>query len=142
MWNRRVLAMAFVSVAATLPACDDEETENPERDMDRMAYWEQQATATAKKNAGFEFGCEQLTTQTLDRNDAVMVKWYSIGVTGCGKRAVYEVTCANSQCDAERKGELLDESGSAGEPAPEASDAEAPAPDGDEAPEEAPPADE
>jgi hypothetical protein len=113
MANRHLLALALV--AAVLPACDDGETENPEEEVDRMVYWEQQALEAAKKNAAFELGCEELSAETLDRNDAVMVKWYSFGITGCGKKALYEVTCANQNCDAERKGEITD--------APAASDA-------------------
>jgi hypothetical protein len=92
-----------LAACALLGACEDQPTQSPQEPVDRLTYWEQQATDVAVKTAGFELGCSQVAAETIDRNDAVMVKWYSIGVTGCGKKVLYQVTCANKQCSAERK---------------------------------------
>lgn len=60
---------------------------------------ENQVTATqAAQNRGkFEFSCDAVTTTVLNRKTIdlyrIDVPQYQIGVSGCGKKAVYIVNC-------------------------------------------------
>jgi len=58
------------------------------------------AVQTAERRGRFELGCPAATGTVLSSNMLQPVLWggqeraeYSVGVTGCGKRAVYVVIC-------------------------------------------------
>ena len=62
-----------------------------------------QATASgvATRRGQFELNCPQVTTSILSSNVLQPVLWggqeraeYTVGVSGCGKRATYVVVCA------------------------------------------------
>lgn len=120
--GRRIAPLLILPACllAGLAGCDDEETNEPSREV----YWEEQAQIAAKKSAGFEFECDALSAETLSRGDAVMVKWYTIGVVGCGKKASYDVTCGGGDCSAERKGEISESGESAEAETPAEAEAE------------------
>jgi hypothetical protein len=58
------------------------------------------ATQTAVRRGQFELGCPEATGTVLSSNMLQPVLWggeeraeYTVGVSGCGKRAVYVVVC-------------------------------------------------
>ena len=58
------------------------------------------ATQTALRRGQFELGCPEATGSILSSNMLQPVLWggeeraeYTVGVSGCGKRAVYVVVC-------------------------------------------------
>jgi hypothetical protein len=58
------------------------------------------ATQTAVRRGKFELNCQQATGTILSSNMLQPVLWggeeraeYTVGVSGCGKRAVYVVVC-------------------------------------------------
>jgi len=64
---------------------------------------EEQGTApqVAARRGQFELNCPQVTTDLLSSNVLQPVLWggqeraeYTVGVSGCGKRATYVVVCA------------------------------------------------
>ena len=98
---------------AYLVACDSrkkdcaagrlqEKTENgPPQIADK---WQAAATSEAQKRGTAEFGCAEATTEVLRQETIQEVQttgWYEpphravygIGVSGCGKRVTYLVTC-------------------------------------------------
>ncbi len=66
---------------------------------------EPEAMAIAQRRAAFEFNCPTVTAQLLSRETLQPVSFqfgiqraeYTIGVTGCGKRATYVVVCPDQQ---------------------------------------------
>jgi hypothetical protein len=60
-----------------------------------------EAVAIAQRRAAFEFSCPNTTAQVLSRETLQPVSFrfgieraeYTIGVSGCGKRATYVVIC-------------------------------------------------
>jgi len=65
-----------------------------------LASDEEVATQTAVRRGQFELGCPQATGEILSSNMLQPVLWrgeeraeYTVGVSGCGKRAVYVVVC-------------------------------------------------
>jgi hypothetical protein len=60
-----------------------------------------EALAIASHRAAFEFNCQAVTPQVLSRQTLQPISFrfgieraeYTIGVTGCGKRATYVVIC-------------------------------------------------
>ncbi|HYN57963.1 MAG TPA: hypothetical protein VET87_00235 [Rubrivivax sp.] len=60
-----------------------------------------EAMAIAQRRAAFEFNCPAATTQLLSRETLQPVSFrfgieraeYTVGVSGCGKRATYVVIC-------------------------------------------------
>ena len=65
-----------------------------------LASEEGVATQTAVRRGQFELGCPEATGSILSSNMLQPVLWggeeraeYTIGVSGCGKRAVYVVVC-------------------------------------------------
>jgi hypothetical protein len=60
-----------------------------------------EALAIAKHRAAFEFNCPNVTPQVLSRQTLQPISFrfgieraeYTIGVSGCGKRATYVVIC-------------------------------------------------
>jgi len=65
-----------------------------------LAGDEDVATQTAVRRGQFELGCPQATGTILSSNMLQPVLWggeeraeYTVGVSGCGKRAVYVVVC-------------------------------------------------
>ncbi|MBP2296779.1 hypothetical protein [Azospirillum rugosum] len=61
---------------------------------------EAMATQTALRRAQFEMGCQQATGSILSRNLLQPAMWrgleraeYTVGVSGCDKKAVYVVVC-------------------------------------------------
>jgi hypothetical protein len=66
---------------------------------------EPEAMAIAQRRAAFEFNCPTVTVQLLSRETLQPVSFqfgiqraeYTIGVTGCGKRATYVVVCPDQQ---------------------------------------------
>jgi len=72
-----------------------------------LASDENVAIQTAERRGQFELDCPTATGSVLSSNMLQPVLWggeeraeYSVGVTGCGKRAVYVVICpmASSGC--------------------------------------------
>jgi hypothetical protein len=65
-----------------------------------LASEEGAATQTAVRRGQFELGCPQATGTILSSNMLQPALWggeerseYTVGVSGCGKRAVYVVVC-------------------------------------------------
>lgn len=65
-----------------------------------LASDEAVATQTAVQRGRFELGCPEATGTVLSSNMLQPVLWggeeraeYTVGVSGCGKRAVYVVIC-------------------------------------------------
>jgi hypothetical protein len=65
-----------------------------------LANDQETAIQTAVRRGQFELGCKAATGSVLSSNMLQPVLWggqeraeYSVGVTGCGKRAVYVVIC-------------------------------------------------
>ena len=65
-----------------------------------LASEEGVATQTAVRRGQFELGCQEATGTILSSNMLQPVLWggeeraeYTVGVSGCGKRAVYVVIC-------------------------------------------------
>jgi hypothetical protein len=65
-----------------------------------LASEEGVATQTAVRRGQFELGCPEATGTILSSNVLQPVLWggeeraeYTVGVSGCGKRAVYVVVC-------------------------------------------------
>jgi hypothetical protein len=65
-----------------------------------LASEEGVATQTAVRRGQFELGCPEATGTILSSNMLQPVLWggeeraeYTVGVSGCGKRAVYVVVC-------------------------------------------------
>jgi hypothetical protein len=64
-----------------------------------------EAVALAQRRAAFEFNCPNTTAQVLSRETLQPVSFrfgieraeYTIGVSGCGKRATYVVICPDQQ---------------------------------------------
>jgi hypothetical protein len=60
-----------------------------------------EAMAIAKRRAAFEFNCQAVVTQLLSRETLQPISFrfgieraeYTIGASGCGKRASYVVIC-------------------------------------------------
>ncbi|MBN8491628.1 MAG: hypothetical protein J0M00_09425 [Burkholderiales bacterium] len=60
-----------------------------------------EALAIAQRRAAFEFNCPNVSTQVLSRETLQPISFrfgieraeYTIGATGCGKRATYVVIC-------------------------------------------------
>lgn len=64
-----------------------------------------EAMAVAQRRAAFEFNCPAATTQLLSRETLQPVSFrfgieraeYTIGASGCGKRATFVVICPDQQ---------------------------------------------
>lgn len=64
-----------------------------------------EAMTVAQRRAAFEFNCPAATAQVLSRETLQPISFrfgilraeYTIGVTGCGKRATYVVICPDQQ---------------------------------------------
>lgn len=125
----RYIPLLVLACSPWLLGCD-EETDNPDSTQSSMEYWEEQATAHALRRADWDLKCKDLATQTVERGDAVMVKWYGIEVRGCGKKVRYDVTCAHRKCDVDRKGDVLAEGGGPVEDAAEPEEPDAPTEEG------------
>ena len=64
-----------------------------------------EAVAMAQRRGAFEFNCPNTTAQVLSRETLQPISFrfgieraeYTIGVSGCGKRATYVVICPDQQ---------------------------------------------
>ena len=64
-----------------------------------------EAIAVAQRRAAFEFNCPAATAQVLNRETLQPISFrfgiqraeYTIGVSGCGKRATYVVLCPEQE---------------------------------------------
>ena len=99
MTTRSVLLTAgLLSGLAILTGCQTQQQV--------IANAQDTATQTALKRGQFELGCPEATATVLSNEMVQPVLWggrerteYTIGVSGCGKKATYIVICPESdQC--------------------------------------------
>jgi len=99
MTTRSVLLTAgLLSGLAILAGCQTQQQV--------IANAQDTATQTALKRGQFELGCPEATATVLSNEMVQPVLWggrerteYTIGVSGCGKKATYIVICPESdQC--------------------------------------------
>lgn len=95
--NTRNLMLVLASAAgfAVLAGCQSQ--------GQIVANAQDTATQTALKRGQFELGCPSATATVLSNEMVQPILWggrerveYSIGVSGCGKRATYVVICPES----------------------------------------------
>jgi hypothetical protein len=96
---RGFLALSTVAVAVAVSFCG---CQSQQQMVDEMAA---DATQVAKQRGKFELNCPTATAQVLSKemiqSEVVNPRWappqraeYTIGVSGCNKRATYLVVCA------------------------------------------------
>ena len=91
MSDRRIL-LGILSGCSLLAGCQSQ--------GQFLASDEGTAIQTAVRRGQFELGCQEATGTVLSSNMLQPVLWggeeraeYTVGVSGCGKRAVYVVIC-------------------------------------------------
>jgi len=94
---KRTLAMSAVALAGMLCGCQSQQQLVDEMQAD--------ATQVAQRRGSFELNCPAATATVLSKemiqSPVVNPRWapperaeYTVGVSGCGKRATYLVVCA------------------------------------------------
>ena len=94
---RRTLALSAVAISAMFSGCQSQQQMVDEMQAD--------ATQVAKQRGKFELNCPTATASVLSKemiqSEIVNPRWappqraeYTVGVSGCNKRATYLVVCA------------------------------------------------